>query len=53
MKTQLFICDVCNFDKFHVCKEENNIFIACAHCGMRTNIDIKNYEDLKIIGDNK
>jgi transcription elongation factor Elf1 len=35
-----------------VCKEDNNIFITCARCGMRTDIDINSFEYLKIDGDN-
>lgn len=48
MNTKIFACDICNFDKFHICIEDNNIFITCANCGIRTNINIKDSEYLKI-----
>lgn len=52
MKSKIFICELCNFDKFHICEEGDEIFISCAHCGIRTDIDIKNLKYLKTNSDN-
>jgi transcription elongation factor Elf1 len=52
MTTQIFTCEICGFDKFHTCKDNDHMFVSCANCGIRTDIDIKDSEYLKTNSDN-
>jgi hypothetical protein len=47
METIIFECDICGCDKYHVCRDDNDTFISCAHCGVRTTIDIEDAGNLK------
>jgi transcription elongation factor Elf1 len=35
---RMFECLCCGSDKFHVCEEDNELFVVCAYCGIRSDI---------------
>jgi hypothetical protein len=38
--TRMFACLCCGSDKFHLCEDDEESFLSCAHCGLRSRIRI-------------